>query len=451
MHEEVREVLERVVREILDILQITPFKTFENHQVWFKDNSGAWRGSWEQKPRIDQSIFSQNDPINWSILSERVRQPFLKYYPEYLQGLIGTRHGVGRLDLSSTIQHLIGEIIHKSYFNLPADQSLIQSFIQEFSDFFDEPKINFTYLSPLINFRVDENVENILLPNDLSIKRLNEDEITEIYGGEISDLLFKLESRVHMAGKLEEFAFFGEFEEDKLIDPSEDELQSAPSFEAKTLISQAVLALRSFKEGRVGSNLIYIRPKKFCPIRLGAGFGSANEYVPPGRYFLSFDEVCKSQKFAEHIVSGVHFSLQQACFRLATASTRINPQDKIVDSVIGLESILLAGLKGSELSYRFSLNYSTLFQTSKEKYQAFRVAKSLYNLRSTIAHGGEVQKKDRKIAGEEVTLEEASEKSCEVLREVIKHFLPLRNNPSYMQDDYWSKSILGLDLQEHSR
>ena len=97
--------------------------------------------------------------------------------------------------------------------------------------------------------------------------------------------------------------------------------------------------------------------------------------------------------------------MSMACFRLADAANRIRPQDQIVDSVIGMEAVLLAGVEDrrSELSFRFSLNYAMLFAVDRREY-AFSLARDLYRLRSKIAHGNTIDEKRLKIAGEKIGL-----------------------------------------------
>ena len=56
-----------------------------------------------------------------------------------------------------------------------------------------------------------------------------------------------------------------------------------------------------------------------------------------------------------------------------------------------MESILLAAIdkddRRGELSFRFSMNYSTMFDKPEQKLAAYKVARDLYGLRSVVAHG----------------------------------------------------------------
>ena len=140
--------------------------------------------------------------------------------------------------------------------------------------------------------------------------------------------------------------------------------------------------------------------------------------------------------------------MELACSRLADAQTRIRPQDRLIDAVIGLEALLLAGLRPEdrrgELRYRFALHYSTLCPLPEKRHLSFRVAKDLYDLRSTIAHGGKLKENGCRVGDEKLKLEEAAKRACEALRSVINHFLPYAGAAPYKKPQYWEKNYFGF-------
>ena len=113
-----------------------------------------------------------------------------------------------------------------------------------------------------------------------------------------------------------------------------------------------------------------------------------------------------------------------------------------------MEALLLAGLdkdgRKGELKLRFSLNYSTLFNSPEERLRAYRVAKDLYNHRSTIAHGGEVTAKPLTLGEEKVTLSKAASRAKDALRHLIKHFLPQAKTAPYKSPQFWEKAYFGI-------
>ena len=144
--------------------------------------------------------------------------------------------------------------------------------------------------------------------------------------------------------------------------------------------------------------------------------------------------------------------MEMACSRLADAQIRLRPHDRLVDAVIGLESLLLAGLRNEdrrgELKFRFSSHYSALFAAPEDRLRAFRVAKDLYDLRSTIAHGGMPREGNCRVGDERLSLQDAALRACEVLRFVVRHFLPQTTAAPYKQPQFWERAYFGLPPEE---
>lgn len=215
-------------------------------------------------------------------------------------------------------------------------------------------------------------------------------------------------------------------------------------------LDKAVLALRTFKEGRVGYDSIRFQCVGFCPIPLQS-LEYGDLHVPIGRYAIVAEDMEPLRKHAEMIFKCDESSMTMACSRLADSQIRLRPEDRLVDAVIGLESLLLGGLRNEdrrgELKFRFSLHYSTLFGTPEERYCAFRLAKDLYDLRSVIAHGTKPSKDYCRLGDMQLSLQDASLRACEVLRDLIRHFLPCVAATSYKKPQFWERAYFGLSLE----
>lgn len=163
------------------------------------------------------------------------------------------------------------------------------------------------------------------------------------------------------------------------------------------------------------------------------------------------DEIPKLVEHARLLFAASDSSMELACSRLADAEVRLRPQDQVIDSVVGMEALLLAGLapgdRKTELSFRFSLNYSTLFTEPEERRRQYRIAKDLYSLRSTIAHGSTVDSKHR-IGDEKLTLDEAAKRATATLRTLIRYFLPMATTAPYKNHEYWERSYFGIPHAE---
>jgi hypothetical protein len=151
---------------------------------------------------------------------------------------------------------------------------------------------------------------------------------------------------------------------------------------------------------------------------------------------------------AQRIFSISDSAMETACRRLSDAEIRVRPEDQIVDAVIGMEALLLAALRNedrrSELKYRFSIHYSTLFNGGSERRQAFKVAKDLYDLRSTLAHGSNLARPPYRVGAERLTLLEAAKRAREALRRIINHFLSITQGALYKDPEFWEDAYFGL-------
>jgi hypothetical protein len=97
-----------------------------------------------------------------------------------------------------------------------------------------------------------------------------------------------------------------------------------------------------------------------------------------------------------------------------------------------------------ELRFRFSLNYSTLFNGAEERHRAFQVAKKLYDLRSAIAHGSIGTANTFRLGEETLSLQSVAVRACELLRQVIRRFLPEARQAPYKRHDFWERGYFGL-------
>jgi hypothetical protein len=102
-------------------------------------------------------------------------------------------------------------------------------------------------------------------------------------------------------------------------------------------------------------------------------------------------------------------TLSRALHRFILGRQRTDLNDKVVDYVIALESLLLTQ-EGSainqELSYRFAINGAILLwkaRRNESKKELFKKLKSAYKIRSTIVHGGSSEDLNKALSGPHFT------------------------------------------------
>ncbi|MHC1592740.1 MAG: hypothetical protein ACXQT1_01510, partial [Methermicoccaceae archaeon] len=108
--------------------------------------------------------------------------------------------------------------------------------------------------------------------------------------------------------------------------------------------------------------------------------------------------------------------------RFNDAYSRMKDEDRLVDYIIVLESLLLSGGEMSEMSYRLGLRAAHLLAKSAEdRERIFETVKAAYDLRSRVVHGNEPTKKV-KIGKEEYALKDVVPLVEDVSRRVLTYF-----------------------------
>ncbi len=369
---------------------------------------------------------------------------FFTEYPEYSEGRLVGYDGTTYLQLAHDraliLRCALGCLWDRCQ-TFACDEAAVERIVSEFAEFVDSPNIRVRFQAQLLNYRMHADTVNI--GDMLTIRRLNDREITEFHGGSQTVGLSKRPSLDF--GPIE-FVIEGEVDVTKSF--GGDLFRSKPLLEiAREQFDKAVLCLRTFKGGSVGYDWVHFNFLKFCPCTLPSyrAFGLG---IHPGVYWISEQEINDLTNHAGQVFGLREAALEIACARLADAEARIRPQDQILDAVIGMEAVLLAALENedrrSELKYRFSLNYSTLFSSPHERLEAFRTAKGFYDLRSRIAHGGERSKASKVPGDKKMSLNEAARLATEALRMLIKRFLPEANSPPYKRPTFWEHAYFGL-------
>lgn len=437
MHDESRALFRQAIRSCLPNLHALEIQHSTLHQVWRKTGHATWHGEFEPRPdlvRIFRLAASQIKEAATTFAGS-----FFQHHPEYA-GMVGFRGGSS--NWAKNVSHIVRSALwvlwwrHKTF---KLSDTQVDKIVQEFSDFLSNPTVRIQFQAQLVNFEM--SADFIALTDRLAIRRLNEEEITRFHGGSVATLGF---IRPRMSG-IHEFAFEGELDEPKTLGGDHPPGETIGS-RAQAVLDKGVLSLRTFKDGHIGYDYVHFRPVTFCPIGLFTQ-GVGDKYIPFGSYSLSQAEYEPLIAHAMLIFASSEPAMEMACSRLAEAQNRAKSRDRIVDAVIGMESLLLAALgkedRRAELSFRFSMNYAMLYGTPEERHNAFRMARDLYGLRSSIAHGSSLDANKVKIAGETLTLSNAGKLATTALRTVITYFLT-KEGAKYKKSDYWQRAYFGL-------
>jgi hypothetical protein len=140
---------------------------------------------------------------------------------------------------------------------------------------------------------------------------------------------------------------------------------------------------------------------------------------------LSAQEIHELKKLFEKLKQVKNQSLKIASNRLGFGMERRLDEDKLLDYMIGLESLYLPD-GNDELTFRLSLRVAFIInqETAKRK-KTFKFMKKMYRLRSKIAHG-----KENELTKEDISTIE------DILRNSLKIYL---GNPDSFTTDTYNK------------
>jgi len=321
----------------------------------------------------------------------------------------------------------------------------IDALIHELEAFIDDPCVCLKCVVELQNFSME--AESISLANALSIRRLSDDEVSELHGGPYWSAARPSVSLHEISG----FAVVAQITEPKRFGDS-SMVQSSEFAKLTTSLDQVLLALRTFKSGQTGLSVIQIIPPDFLGFRSSLSRIGDLPVPPFGAGFqLSASEVEHFREHAARLFSPLDPAIELACSRLSDAEARNRYQDRLLDAVIGLEAVLLVSVgtddRRGELTNRFALNFSTLHDGAKERFRQYLIARDMFGHRSTIAHGGDIKGDNLKLGDEKVTLIDAANRACGMLRFVIRRFLPEGASPTFRRERWWERKLFGLESE----
>jgi hypothetical protein len=434
MHPEAISNLKTAISRSLPLMQELASRLHEPQLLWRREGNG-WRGEWVQKPNLVAVLGEARRMLAEHSLP--FAESFRRHHADHA-GMVGVgSHGT--LNLLHDPAYIVGcalGTLWQRHETFECRGEEVDAIVEEFSRFVDRAEVGIRFWAQLLNFRAD--ADRIELPRGLAIRRLSEQEVSRHYGGPAWQLGMRKSRRADIC----EFVIEGEYQERKVL----GQLEPPQDDPVRDQLNRAVLALRTFKEGPVGYDTVHREPIGFCPSPLGSLI-YGDLYVPFGVYQLSAGETTALRRHAEKLFTRLDPSMEMACSRLSDAQVRLRPEDRLIDAVIGLEALLLAALSSEdrrgELSYRFSLHYSTLFDSPQRRHAAYKVAKDLYGLRSTIAHGNPAKRDEYRVGAEHMPLAQAATRAIEVLRQVVHHFLGVDGAP-YKQMSYWEHTLFLL-------
>lgn len=345
----------------------------------------------------------------------------------HLDTLVGTSESALRVDVDHCLRRLLGQLLREQT-DLRFREETFERIYGTMEDYFYRDTTELRLLAPLNQFQME--VDRIELARRLSVMRIPTHEREEI-----------LESSRGFLGPIvgasgvpvgwEEFTLELFIEASKRFGDQEASSVSPPSQMADEEFAEVLSALRLFKEGSVGYSAIRITPVGWDPFggtnwTWGRGRGRESHLGP--RYSLSTEEISSFNGFWTDYRRVVGAKKRTPRFSLALRRfnfgyERVRPEDRLIDYTIALEALLLKQNEQQELAYRFALRGARLLGDDEtRRVEVHGLLRKTYQLRSEIAHGGQVQDRVR-FDSNELQFNEFVGKVSEIVRAALKRFL----------------------------
>jgi hypothetical protein len=440
MHEEVKKALVACLRLAVDVVRREPIGSEPDCQGWRQTEEGHW----ETVPLVGHPYSAGLRRLDMEM--ERVSRDIEAAIKNHSPALLGASISAGKIGHSGNfnLHHLVPTLTQRILREHGPDveDAVIAETVNTLAKTFETKKIRAEFLVPLFGVDIDKQLGSIKLGDNLVLRRLTDDDATYLYGND---------SRINgdAFGIWASVVAVGEFEQEFLVGQSHQARDGLK--EAEERILTVLRAIAVYGDAGIGKGIVWVRP--LVPslvegsIRGRMGYGWLRHPIHRSPLILEADDVPALKALIHRLVKPIYPALQVACDRLLDSSRRDRPLDSIVDSVIGLEA-LLVGDKNPEKSFRFALNYAFLGNDkSAEGRERFQKAAMLYNLRSELVHNGAVAK-THSFRGQEYSTEELATLSRDMLREVIKTCLSIEGVPDTKDErkfwkDYWQNRYFG--------
>jgi hypothetical protein len=312
------------------------------------------------------------------------------------------------------------------------DESSFDDIFESMMAFFKSKKITIQIIAPLENFETD--CKQNVLPNGWRITE-PPDELQKQWQRQLRAPAF------YSVGPVSHIwtnnVLLKEYVAERRVLPGRPSADSEPqsldpteSIHHQEQLHIIVSALRILKEGSVIHRTTIRRGVGWYVGSPGGGLSWKSglpDEIFGKKYLLQSDAV---PELSELILLLEKNEKKEEAFQVALQrlndiieSGQSRDRDKIIDAVIGLESLFLIGIN-TELKYRLCLRAAILLgDSSDERKQLYNNLTFLYDLRSAIIHGHNRKRINKLLKNNDITMREAAILAESLLRESLKRYL----------------------------
>lgn len=265
----------------------------------------------------------------------------------------------------------------------PHIDSLEMPFLEEFADAAIDGRISISYRASISSLRLD--VDPLVLEEGVELRSIDQEELWELGGTPAFVHLTRTEQTPIDSWKMLHIRTVSDREH------RGEGISRGYSTQNALLVGMVLLKSEPFTlttQGVTQNFGMGSGGREFHGNRMPLAIGR-----PVGSYHLTEGDARRLQEIWPHLTRILgeegHF-LRLSAQRFMDGITRTRLDDALIDFSIGLESLLTADDR-LELRYRFSLRGAEILgEQGKDKRHAFKDFRNLYDLRSSIVHGGNV-------------------------------------------------------------
>lgn len=387
---------------------------------WSRASGGGWQLSQIMKTWPPPEF----SPNRWTMENLSALEQFLhEVSPHFLDHVASDFTGGGG---SSSARGILTEIATEVWRRggTQPNASTVESVVDEALRFFIHPVAGITILIPLHHFVSAIGRADLVNDDDMEIwiGALSEEDVNYVVNGQADLMDYKRD--------IPALGVFAKVST-TIVRDSDGRSPSNVKWNAyRTALARALRLLRP-GTGRIGhSHYRWTTWVPMGPATLGVLDGEPESAW--GRYQLDPGDIPKLKQLCDDLLAEVPTAVDLAIRRLQFAVTREMPADSLVDAVVGLEALLLSGIK-SELGFRFALNYALLGPLN-ERQDRLALAKKMYEARSQLLHGVTSQ-----------SIKQDADNAIEMLRRTLDMFVSGEKGTRPSPDDaFWKKLQLGL-------
>lgn len=331
--------------------------------------------------------------------------------------LVGTTAGMSTTENAETCIMQFIQQVYVDTANTSFDLSTFNEHYEAFEELFYSNTMRLTDTVRLHNF--ESEVDEIVLEEGLVIKKLPQVQ-------DVRTKIQEMQYRPYIQFSKSEFVIERKYTKKKMVggftpEPSPGQIERAlnESVDLFDIVIKALRVLKSsgvYREHGITTETLTFRP--YAGTSTSVSF--FENAVLGDKCKLTTKEANELKALYAKMKQTSNQTFKIACSRLGFGMERRLDVDKLLDYMIGLESLYLPD-GNDELTFRLSLRIAFVVnQEMAERKKIFKFIRNMYGLRSKIAHGSAPSKKFE-LAKEDISKIEG------ILRSSLKFYL---ENPS---------------------